>query len=62
MAVTINADECTRCDDCIPVWPTKSISVKKGNLVGNADTCTECEDKDSPACMHKCPSGSIVYA
>lgn len=62
MSVTINVDECTRCDDCIPVCPTQSISVKKGNLVVNADTCTECEDQDSPKCMDVCPSGSITYA
>ncbi|MDR3055971.1 MAG: 4Fe-4S binding protein [Zoogloeaceae bacterium] len=62
MAVTINVDECTRCDDCIPVCPTQSISVKKGNLVVNAESCTECEDKDSPSCMDVCPSGSITYA
>ena len=62
MAVSINIDECTRFDDCIPVCPPKSISVKKGNLVANADTCTECEEHDSPKCMDICPSGSITYA
>jgi ferredoxin len=62
MAVTIDIDECTRCDDCIPVCPTQSIRVSKGNLTVNANTCTECEDRDTPKCMDVCPSGSIAYA
>lgn len=62
MAVSINAEDCTRCDDCIPVCPTQSISIKKGNIVVNPDSCTECEDRDSPRCMDICPSGSIAYA
>jgi ferredoxin len=63
MAVKIDPDECTRCDDCIPACPTKSITVFKGSLKVSADTCTECDGHyDSPKCIDTCPSGSIAYA
>ncbi len=61
MAVVINVDECTSCDDCVPVCPTVSISVKKGMYVVNQDTCTECEgDADSPLCISACPIDDCI--
>lgn len=64
MAMKILVAECTSCEDCIPVCPTKSIFVKGGIVKINKDTCTECEgEHDAPQCVLTCPGGDtcIVY-
>lgn len=64
MAMKIISDECTACDDCVPVCPTKSITSRGGVYKIDADTCTECDgEADAPQCVDVCPSGDrcIVY-
>ena len=63
MAMKIDPDTCTACDDCRPICPTKAI--KKGKIFYTIDAavCTECEgENDTPMCQKVCPSDSITYA
>jgi ferredoxin len=60
MAMTIDPDMCTACDDCRPICPTKAIKKGKVFFTIDAATCTECDgENDSPMCVNVCPSGCI---
>ena len=63
MAMFIDPDSCTACDDCRPICPTKAIKKGKVFYTIEAAICTECEgENDSPMCVNVCPSGAISPA
>jgi len=61
MAMTIVAEECTSCGDCMPVCPTGAIQKKKGLYKIDPAVCTECEGEfDAPQCESACPIDNCV--
>ncbi|MGE0081163.1 MAG: 4Fe-4S dicluster domain-containing protein [Thiohalomonadaceae bacterium] len=61
MAMTILAEECTSCGDCLPVCPTGALMKKKGSFVIDPAVCTECEGEfDEPQCVEACPIDGCI--
>lgn len=61
MAMTIVAEECTSCGDCLPVCPMGAVLKKKGTFIIDLDACTECEGEfDEPQCEAVCPVPNCI--
>jgi ferredoxin len=52
---TVNAEECTGCEECVDACPAEAISMKDDVAVIDPDECTECS-----ACVDACPAEAIT--
>lgn len=62
MALAVDMDECTTCGDCLPVCPTRSITLEGGVVSIDPASCTECEGYyEEPQCIGICPVDYCLY-
>ena len=54
MSVSVSADKCTGCEECIESCPLGAIEMKESVAVINPETCGDCG-----ACIDVCPSQAI---
>ena len=54
MAVEIDKNKCTGCEQCVDICPVEAITMNNGKASIDEETCVECG-----ACEAECPSEAI---
>ena len=54
MAVSVNPEKCTACEECVESCPLGAIEIKENLAVIDAATCGDCG-----ACVDTCPNQAI---
>lgn len=53
------SDKCVACWSCIMACPFGAVL--RAREQGCAVKCDRCPDRDTPACVHACPTGALVW-